>query len=246
VYAHNHTSKAFFATLLVLLSFGVCHAQATPPKNSNSPSGDLPPLKDLADKLPPDPAPGPATGSSGAIVVVEAPPGGVPLDDSTKAAYLSALRAYYQYKQSGLEHRQKVFAWQLLSSRIIFFTVIALVLSGVYFSGVQFHSALRSARKSALLRRPAASKAGLSARAESGTQRAAEDRSKSKAVSADADKESAPADDTSPGDTLLTEIEASLQGFRVSSPVLGVIILALSFLFFYLYLKYVYPINEIF
>jgi hypothetical protein len=48
-------------------------------------------------------------------------------------------------------------------------------------------------------------------------------------------------------ENLSTELEASLQGgIKVSSPVLGVIILVISFLFFYLYLKYVYPITEIF
>jgi len=40
-----------------------------------------------------------------------------------------------------------------------------------------------------------------------------------------------------------TEIEASLKGIKVSSPVLGVIILTLSLAFFYLYLVYVYPIE---
>jgi hypothetical protein len=43
-----------------------------------------------------------------------------------------------------------------------------------------------------------------------------------------------------------TEIEASLTGIKVSSPILGVIILTISFLFFYLYLVHVYPITEIF
>ncbi|MBT5552134.1 MAG: hypothetical protein HOJ79_16840 [Nitrospina sp.] len=41
------------------------------------------------------------------------------------------------------------------------------------------------------------------------------------------------------------EIEVSLTGVKVSSPVLGVIILVLSLAFFYLYLVYVYPIKEI-
>ena len=40
-----------------------------------------------------------------------------------------------------------------------------------------------------------------------------------------------------------TEIEASLKGIKVSSPVLGVIILTISLMFFYLYLIYVYPIE---
>jgi hypothetical protein len=41
------------------------------------------------------------------------------------------------------------------------------------------------------------------------------------------------------------EIEISTTSVRVSSPVLGVIILTLSLAFFYLYLVYVYPITEL-
>lgn len=47
-------------------------------------------------------------------------------------------------------------------------------------------------------------------------------------------------------ETKSTEISASTSGLKVSSSVLGVIILVISLLFFYLYLVYVYPINEIF
>lgn len=43
-----------------------------------------------------------------------------------------------------------------------------------------------------------------------------------------------------------TEFEASLKGVKVSSPILGVIILSLSLAFFYLYLIYVYPIEDAF
>jgi hypothetical protein len=42
-----------------------------------------------------------------------------------------------------------------------------------------------------------------------------------------------------------TEILATLKGIKVTSPVLGVIILMISFLFFYLFLVYVYPIRDI-
>ena len=41
-----------------------------------------------------------------------------------------------------------------------------------------------------------------------------------------------------------TTFEASTSGFKVSSPVLGVIILAVSLAFFYLYLIHVYPIVD--
>jgi len=44
----------------------------------------------------------------------------------------------------------------------------------------------------------------------------------------------------------VTEITASIKGIRVSSPVLGVLILVISLAFFYLYLAYVYPIQETF
>ncbi|MCY7422644.1 MAG: hypothetical protein LH478_12980 [Chitinophagaceae bacterium] len=45
---------------------------------------------------------------------------------------------------------------------------------------------------------------------------------------------------------LNTEFEVNLKGFKINSPVLGVIILLISLMFFYLYLVYVYPITEIF
>jgi uncharacterized BrkB/YihY/UPF0761 family membrane protein len=48
------------------------------------------------------------------------------------------------------------------------------------------------------------------------------------------------------GEPKSTEFKASSTGIEVSSPVLGVIILSISLAFFYLYLVYVYPIEEIF
>jgi len=44
---------------------------------------------------------------------------------------------------------------------------------------------------------------------------------------------------------LETEVDASIDGLKVKSPVLGVVILVLSIVFFYLYLKTVYPITFI-
>ena len=43
----------------------------------------------------------------------------------------------------------------------------------------------------------------------------------------------------------VTTLEASSTGLKVSSPVLGVIILVLSLAFFYLYLVYVFPIEVV-
>lgn len=115
------------------------------------------------------------------------------LDAETKAALQRSLTAYYDYRTSGFEHRRQVFAWQLLSSKIIFASVIALVAVGLYFSWLQFRVSLAGS-----------------------------------------------------GSAETTTIEASTSGLKVSSPILGVIILTLSLVFFYLYLIYVYPIVEIF
>lgn len=116
------------------------------------------------------------------------------LDEEGMAALRQALTSYYQYRTSGYAHRERVFAWQLLSSRIIFVLVIALVLTGIYFSWLQFRASLKGGKGAEL-------------------------------------KE--------------TSFEASTTGLKISSPVLGVIILAMSLAFFYLYLVYIYPISEI-
>jgi uncharacterized membrane protein YhaH (DUF805 family) len=47
------------------------------------------------------------------------------------------------------------------------------------------------------------------------------------------------------GEDCVSEFEATLQGVKLKSSVLGLIILAMSMVFFYLYLKYVYPISNI-
>ncbi|GGX62673.1 hypothetical protein [Saccharospirillum salsuginis] len=117
------------------------------------------------------------------------------LDAEGRAAMQAALKAYYDYRTEGFDHRQRVFEWQLLSSRIIFVVVIALVAAGIYFSWLQFRADLKKT-----------------------------------------DKE---------GDRAVSTLEASTSGIKVSSPVLGVVILVISLLFFYLYLQYVYPIEEI-
>lgn len=46
-------------------------------------------------------------------------------------------------------------------------------------------------------------------------------------------------------DASVSEFEASLQGIKLKSSVLGLLILAMSMVFFYLYLKYVYPITSV-
>lgn len=115
------------------------------------------------------------------------------LDEAGQASQRRALQAYYDYRSEGFDHRRRVFAWQLLSSKAIFLLVIFLVMAGVYFSWLQFRQGLKGGE----------------------------------------------------GGASHTTLEATPGGIKLSSPVLGVIILTLSLLFFYLYLVHVYPIEEI-
>lgn len=119
-------------------------------------------------------------------------------DSLTNEKYQAALQEYYNYHISGLQHRKKVFSWQLFSSKIIFVVVIILVFAGIYFAAVQFHIGMKQAKEKL---------------------QDYNDR---------------------------TELSASMKGIKVSSPVLGVIILVISLAFFYLYLVYVFPIEDIF
>lgn len=111
-------------------------------------------------------------------------------DTNTRIICWAAYRSGLEYYERGLTHRTRVIEWQHFSTRVIFFVVLFLVGTGIYFSWVQFKSGSDS--------------------------------------------------------QTINEIEVSLTGVEVSSPILGVIILVLSLAFFYLYLRYVYPITEIF
>jgi hypothetical protein len=102
---------------------------------------------------------------------------------------------YFNYFIEGYKHRQNVFHWQLLSSKIIFIVVVLLVFSGIIFAAIQFYDGLKNSLRQT---------------------------------------------------SQTTTFEAGKGGLKVSSPILGVIILVISLVFFYLYLVYVYPIKEIF
>lgn len=86
--------------------------------------------------------PGAAIDQAGPDVVFPEPPDSG-ASEETEQIYQEALQAYYAYRQAGYEHRLGVFEWQSLSTKVIFFVVLLLVLAGIYFAAIQFHAGLR-------------------------------------------------------------------------------------------------------
>ena len=64
-------------------------------------------------------------------------------DADTLEKYHQALRAYYDYRATGLEHRKAVFEWQLFSAKLIFCIVLIVVGTGIVLAIMQFRAELK-------------------------------------------------------------------------------------------------------
>jgi hypothetical protein len=146
-----------------------------------------------------------------------------PADPAQDPRYTAA---YTEYAIWVLQHDRKSYEWHHTSSVIIFYVVIFLVLSGVWFSWLQFraghHHPIAAQRTvSTATATPAAVGAAVTPTSDP-TQPAA-------VVTEEKDS--------------VTEFSASAQGIKVASSAMGIVILVISMCFFYLYLQKVYPIT---
>nr|WP_143404094.1 hypothetical protein [Gaetbulibacter sp. 4G1] len=120
-------------------------------------------------------------------------------------------KQYSNYFTDNLRHREETFNWQLFSSKVIFFTVIVIVLCGLIFSGIKFHQSIKLNKALSKLENEESIEKILKLNS--------------------ADK---------------TEVELSINnGLKMTSSIIGLIILFISIAFFYLYILYVYPINQL-
>jgi len=120
------------------------------------------------------------------------------------------LQAREEYTVFAWKNRQDAFAWQSVSTKVIFWIVILVVLFGLYLSSMQFNLAHKTP-----LTKTVQTKNGH-------------------------------ADKGNPNDHIeASTIEVSTSGVKITSSVIGLVILVLSIVFFFLYLKFVYPINEV-
>jgi hypothetical protein len=117
------------------------------------------------------------------------------------------------------EFAQQSYAWHLFSSKLIFYLVIAIVLFGLYVTYVQFNRDYRSWGPVHHVISPAPSVPAML-------------------------PEGQAAPETVTALRPVTSLKLSAGGLELSSQVIGLIVLALSFGFFYLYVKEIHPMVE--
>lgn len=139
--------------------------------------------------------------------------------DSIKSAADSYSMIYNQaklkYDMESLDHRHRVFEWQLSSSKYIFIVVNIIVLVGLMLSVWQFYLPIYKMNK---MIKPN----GIA-----------------KEVT-----QTVIADDQN-NETQVSTIKLGKDGVEITSPVIGLLILVISIAFFFMYIHYVYPVSEI-
>ncbi|OCX54716.1 hypothetical protein BEL04_10860 [Mucilaginibacter sp. PPCGB 2223] len=157
-----------------------------------------------------------------------------------KKTEISPMRQ--RYNDFVLKDRMWVYNWQDISSVIIFLMVIAVVIMGLILSYKQFAFTNQMILKhhEAMLASPPKQAVTKVTNSAAGTQIQ---------QSGDADEQSTtkvkvePAGDDIP--QTATTFEVSKDGLKINSAVIGLIILVVSIVFFFLYLRFVYPIHEV-
>ena len=138
---------------------------------------------------------------------------------------LQAYADYFRYEATVFKQRQSDFDFQLFSTKVILFMVVLLVLAGVTFAGLQFWYALVKLPTNQT-REPAPAEL----------------------TTASAEKQSKEIVRSPPtpiaGMDFASDVEVSMTGFKVKSSVLGLLLVLISMGFFFLYIRYVYPIQE--
>lgn len=66
------------------------------------------------------------------------------LDEQSRELVVERFRRYQVHQIEALEHRERLFRWQLRANQISFVVVLVLVSAGIVFSGIQFAHSLRA------------------------------------------------------------------------------------------------------
>jgi hypothetical protein len=130
-----------------------------------------------------------------------------------------------RYFKFAWKNREDVFWWQSVSSRILFCVVIGVVVVGLFLSWLQLSNAHKMPTTLTV--------APVQQQAQVGQQPNTQEAKPPNVPAAATDSAS------------VSTVEVSATGFKITSSVIGLIILLLSIVFLLLYLKYIYPITSV-
>lgn len=137
-----------------------------------------------------------------------------------------------QYYRQSVVHRSNTFQWQYTSGRLIFILVIVTVLCGLVYSGIQFYYSITEIKtRGKILQQQ-------------------EENKKLALQAAVAGRAVTPGDGVTPENTGSAqtgngvELEMSMGSIKITSSLVGIVILVISIAFFFLYLQFIYPIEK--
>lgn len=136
-------------------------------------------------------------------------------DPDTDSLSFVFLTTEVNYEIQSLDHRHRVFEWQLASSKYIFIVVNVIVSVGLLLSVWQFYLPIYKMNK--MMKRNEVTKA------------------ESQTIIEDEEKK----------ETHVSTIKLGKDGVEITSPVIGLLILVISIAFYFLYINFVYPVSEI-
>jgi uncharacterized protein YpmB len=140
-------------------------------------------------------------------------------DEATRRLMAEDFASQARHLQWQREYERRGWEWHLLSTQLLFGVVILIVLFGLFITYRQFQ------------------------RDYSDWEQRQHEIAKAKQKDAGADAVAVAANSPAPSATATT-LKVSAEGLEVTSQVVGLIVLALSLAFFFLYVKDVYPIRE--
>jgi hypothetical protein len=134
-----------------------------------------------------------------------------------------------------LKQREKIYEWQFWTGIVVFIVMIGIVVAGISMSWLQFWAyyrqlrqlTLREVRTNAIATTAVPSVEGVGGKSEVPSNQS----------------EAATAGQTELTKQLSQNIKLSATSLEITTPIVGIIILALSLAFFFLYLHFVYPIQ---
>jgi hypothetical protein len=170
--------------------------------------------------------------------------------DDVKAAYYAAVKAEYENDAWALRHSQRVYESQFWASIAVFLVSIGIVVVGLYMSWLQFYAYYRQQ-----LHAPPA-QAQLKSVAKTTVLTPSGDSAKTMVpptpptdTAATGSVSQALPEGNASGASELTkqstqsELEINPSGVKITTPIIGIVILTLSLVFFYMYLHFVFPIH---